>query len=98
TGRLTTGKAALAGALSGAWFGLFIGLLFGLFADSESWLWVVLTSLLVGTLAGAVYGFVAHWATRGLRDFASIQTLEAGRYDVYVDEAPAAEAARFVPP
>jgi hypothetical protein len=96
TGRLTNGRAALAGALSGAWFGLFIGLLFGLFADAESWFWVVLTSLLLGTLAGAVYGFVAHWATRGRRDFASIQSLEAGRYDVYVDEAHAADAARFV--
>ena len=33
-GRLTTGRAALAGAASGAWFGLLFGLLIGIFSDS----------------------------------------------------------------
>src|ERR1700754_4383924 len=32
-GRLTTGRAALAGTASGAWFGLFIGLLLGIFSN-----------------------------------------------------------------
>src|SRR5215475_15541466 len=36
-GRLTTGRAALAGAGTGAWFGLLIGLLFGLFSVSAWW-------------------------------------------------------------
>jgi hypothetical protein len=96
TGRLTIGKAALAGAATGAWLGLFIGLLIGLFTTGESWLWVMLTSLVLGTFWGTILGAVSHWATRGTRDFASIQTLDAGRYDVYVDASHAADAARFV--
>ena len=34
TGRMTKGKAALAGAASGAWFGTLIGLLFAVFVVS----------------------------------------------------------------
>ncbi len=41
SGRLTRGRAALAGAASGAWFGLFVGVLLSLFADraptSSAW-------------------------------------------------------------
>jgi hypothetical protein len=93
TGRMTLARAALAGAGAGAWFGLFIGLLFGLFTTGESWIWVVLVSVLVGSLWGAIFGFVGHWATRGRRDFSSFQTLQAGRYDVYVKAEHATEAA-----
>ena len=96
TGRLTLAKAALAGAGAGAWFGLFIGLLFGLFTTGESWILVVLISVLVAALWGAIFGFVGHWATRGHRDFSSFQTLEAGRYDVYVEAEHATEAANFL--
>jgi hypothetical protein len=95
TGRMTLAKAALAGAAGGAWFGLFIGLLFGLFTTG-SWLWIVLVSLLLGLIWGTVFGLVSHWATRGARDFSSVQTMEAGHYDVYVDPAQAADAARFL--
>jgi hypothetical protein len=96
TGRLTNGKAALAGAASGAWFGLFIGLLLGLFAVGPFWLWVVLVGVGIGAVWGAVFGFVAHWATGGRRDFASVEVLAASHYDVYVDSSSAAQAARFV--
>ena len=58
-GRLTTGRAALAGAASGAWFGLFIGLLFGLFSTS-SWFAVILVGLLIGAAWGAVFGAIAN--------------------------------------
>lgn len=95
TGRMTQGKAALAGAASGAWFGLLIGLLLGLFAVGPGWLWLVLVSVLVAAVWGAVFGFLAHWATRGQRDFASVMTLQAQRYDVYVDASHAAQAARY---
>jgi hypothetical protein len=98
TGRMTKGKAALAGAGTGAWFGLFIGLLFGLFTV-VSLLGVVLSSVLIGAFWGALFGFVAHWATRGRRDFSSIKTLEAERYAVevqagYVERAQALAAQR----
>ncbi|USX54993.1 general stress protein [Lentzea sp. HUAS12] len=96
TGRLTRGRAALAGAASGAWFGVFIGLLFGLFTTGTAWVWFVLISLVVGAFWGAVFGFVAHWSTRGRRDFASVMTLQAKRYEVHVDRARVAEAAKYV--
>ncbi|WP_434445020.1 general stress protein [Lentzea sp. E54] len=96
TGRMTRGRAAAAGAASGAWFGVFIGLLFGLFTAGAGWLWFLLISLLIGAFWGAVFGFVAHWSTRGRRDFSSVMTLEAQRYEVHVDRAMAGQAARYV--
>lgn len=96
TGRMTRGRAAAAGAASGAWFGVLVGLLFGLFTAGAAWLWLLLISLVIGAFWGAVFGFVAHWSTRGQRDFSSVMTLQAQRYEVHVDKARAAEAARFV--
>jgi hypothetical protein len=91
-GRLTTGRAALAGVAGGAWFGLFIGLLFGLFS-TYNWFAVVATGLIVGAIWGAIFGAVAHAATRGRRDFTSRSTLQAREYAVTVDP-PHAEQAR----
>lgn len=96
TGRMTKGRAALAGAVSGAWFGVLIGLLFGLFTDGAAWIWLLLVSLVIGAFWGAVFGFVAHWGTRGRRDFASTMTLQAKRYEVHVDRAQATRASRYV--
>ncbi|MEH1128300.1 general stress protein [Micromonospora sp. CPCC 206061] len=83
-GRLTTWRAALAGAASGAWFGLFIGLLFGLFSTS-SWVGVILAGLLIGAFWGAVFGGVAHALTGGRRDFTSASSLQASQYAIMVD-------------
>jgi hypothetical protein len=91
-GRMTTGRAALAGAASGAWFGLFIGLLFGIFANTN-WFAVVLTGLAIGALWGAAFGAIAHAMTGGRRDFTSRSTLQAMEYAVMVD-AEHADAAR----
>lgn len=96
TGRMTKGKAALAGAASGAWFGVLVGLLFAIFVVGPLWLWMVLVAVVVGAIWGAIFGFAAHWSTRGRRDFSSVQTLQAQRYDVYVAAEHAAEAARYV--
>jgi len=82
TGRLTKGKAAAAGAASGAWFGLFIGLLVGLFTSGPAWLGLILGGLVIGAAWGATAGYVGHAATRGRRDFSSMKTLVAMRYDV----------------
>jgi heat induced stress protein YflT len=92
TGRLTKGRAALAGAATGAWFGLFIGLLVGLFTTGPEWLGLVLGGLLIGAFWGAIFGFFAHWATGGMRDFASIRGLSAGAYELLVEEEHAARA------
>lgn len=85
TGRLTVGRAALAGAATGAWLGLLLGLLLGLFTDNP-WGWVatVLTSVAIFVFWGAVFGAVAHALTGGRRDFASTSGIVAGRYDVIV--------------
>jgi hypothetical protein len=92
TGRLTNLRAAAAGAASGAWFGLFIGLLVGLFTSGPEWLGLVLGGLLIGAFWGAVFGFIAHLATGGRRDFASLRGLAAATYDVLVDDEHAARA------
>lgn len=97
TGRMTKGRAALAGAGSGAWFGLLIGLLLSIFAvGTWWWLWMWIIAALIGAFWGAVFGFIAHWSTRGERDFSSVKTLVARRYDVYVPAEQAAEAGRYV--
>lgn len=94
TGRLTNGRAALAGAASGAWFGLLLGLLLGLFDSGSAWLSVLLGGLLIGAVWGGLFGLLAHSATRGRRDFASVKGLEAAEYQVHVDADLADEAIR----
>lgn len=95
TGRMTKGRAAFAGAASGAWFGLFIGLLFAIFTVGPVWIVTMLIALAIGAFWGAVFGFVAHLATGGERDFSSVESLEAQRYEVCVPPQYAAEAARY---
>jgi len=94
-GRMTTGRAALAGAATGAWFGLFIGLLFGIFTRGN-WLAVILAGLVIGAVWGAVFGAIAHAMTGGKRDFSSASSLRAGRYAVIVDAEYADEARRLL--
>lgn len=91
TGRLTTGRAALAGAGTGAWFGLFIGLLIGIFAV-VNWLGIIVTALVIGAVWGAVFGAVAHAMTGGRRDFSSRSLLQASQYGVTVDADYAEQA------
>jgi hypothetical protein len=95
TGRLTTGRAALAGAAAGAWFGLFIGLLFGLFV-TVNWLAVVLTGIIVGAIWGAIFGAIAHAVTGGRRDFSSVSTLAAQEYAVTVTDQHAEQARQLL--
>ena len=82
TGRLTKSRAAGAAAVSGLWAGLLVGVLLGLFTTGHAWLGVVAVAASFGVLGGAVFGFVAHAATRGQRDFSSVRVLSAGRYDL----------------
>lgn len=91
-GRLTTGRAALAGAGTGAWFGLLIGILLGAFAVGAWWR-VLLFAVVAGAVWGAVYGALAHAMTRGQRDFISTPTLQADNYTITVD-ADVADRAR----
>src|SRR4051812_13133766 len=87
TGRLTAGRATMAGAASGAWFGLFVGLLAGLFTTGPAWLGLLLGGAAIGAAWGALFGFFAHMATNGQRDFSSARGLVAEHYDVTVSDA-----------
>ena len=86
TGRLTTGRAASAGALSGLWAGLLFGILLGLFTSGHSFLAVAATGAALGVLWGAAFGFAAHARTRGQRDFSSVRQLVASQYDLIARE------------
>ena len=90
-GRLTTARAAGAGAASGAWFGLFIGLLLGIFSNSN-WFAVIFVCLIIGAIWGAIFGAIAQAATGGRRDFTSRSSLQAGQYAVIVEADAAGEA------
>ena len=96
TGRMTKGRATVVGAASGAWFGLLIGLLLSIFALGPAALVLLLASLVVGAMWGALFGFLAHWATRGARDFASVKRLRAETYHVLVDSEHADDARRVL--
>jgi hypothetical protein len=82
-GRLTRGRAALAGAASGAWFGLFVGVLLSLFSDSDTGSFgLVLAAIAYGVLFGAIFGFVGHALSGGKRDFTSRSKIVASSYEV----------------
>jgi phosphodiesterase/alkaline phosphatase D-like protein len=90
-GRMTIGRAALAGAGTGAWFGLLIGILLGAFAVG-AWWQVLLFAVVAGVVWGAAYGAIAHAMTRGQRDFTSTPTLQADHYTLIVDADMADQA------
>ncbi len=84
TGKLTWGRAALAGAASGAWLGLFFGLLLIIFSPTVS-LAFVFAALLIGAGFGMLWGLVSYGVNRRRRDFTSIQQVIATSYSVVVD-------------
>jgi len=82
-GRLTRGRAALAGAATGAWFGLFVGVLVSIFAQADTNTFgLVLSAVVYGAVFGAIFGFVSHTFTRGKRDFTSRSKIVASTYEV----------------
>jgi hypothetical protein len=95
-GRVTTGRAALIGAGQGTMIGLFLGLLFGLFFDGAAFFGVLFYCLVAGTLCGAFWGAVFHYAQRGRRNFASVAGTRADQYEVQVDEGVAGEAQQLL--
>ncbi len=95
-GRLTTGKAALAGAAQGAMIGLFFGLLFSLFFEGPDFLGVVLYGLVAGTIFGSVFAAVAQAAQRGRRDFASVRATQAEKYEVQVEHEHSVRAKQLL--
>jgi hypothetical protein len=83
TGRLTYARAAGAGAVSGAWFGLLLGILLWLFAGADERTALTLVGpIVLGALFGAAFGAAGYAATGGRRDFTSVSTILATRYEV----------------
>ncbi len=89
TGRLTTQRVAIGGLLSGIWLGLFVGLIFSLFGDQNP-LATILSTALFGAVFGLIWALVGYAATRGQRDFSSVSTIVATRYEVLVEHKHAA--------
>lgn len=84
-GRLTWGRAALAGLGAGAWFGLLVGLLFAIFAQTTSGgATVLLGGLIWGAAFGAIFGAVGYGLTGGRRDFVSRSAVVPTRYELLV--------------
>jgi len=92
TGRLTTGRVAAAGAASGAWFGLLIGLILGTFAKEGDFWPTVLGGLGFGVVFGLLWALVGYAMTRGQRDFSSVKTVVATKYEVLVEHKHLAKA------
>jgi hypothetical protein len=95
-GRLTVGKAALAGAGQGAMIGLLFGLLFGIFFSGPAFFGVILYGLVAGAVFGAVLGALYQAAQGGRRDFASVRGMEAERYEVQVEHEFSARAKQLL--
>jgi uncharacterized protein YqgC (DUF456 family) len=85
-GRVTTGRAALAGAGQGATVGLLFGLLFGLFFEGPAFFGVILYGLVAGAIFGAILGALFQAAQGGRRDFGSVTGFQAERYEIQVDQ------------
>lgn len=99
TGRVGYGRAVLQSASSGAVAGALLGFVFGLFSLIDplvSGLSLALYGLIFGAIVGAVIGLISHALSGGRRDFASVGGMQAGRYDVMVDEDSAEEAVRLL--
>ena len=95
-GRMTTGRAAVVGAGQGAMIGLLFGLLFGIFFSGPDFLGVVLYGLVAGVVFGATFAAIGQAMQGGRRDFASVRSMEAERYDLQVDHEVSAQAKQLL--
>lgn len=91
TGKLTYGRAALAGAASGAWFGLFLGLLLFLFSPTGDFSFI-LAAALIGAGFGLLFGVVSYALNRRRRDFTATHQVIASNYQVIIDPQLTARA------
>ena len=85
TGRLTWGKVISAGAASGAWLGLLIGAVLSIFSEGSSAIVTILGGVAFGIAFGVISGALGYSATRGQRDFSSVQKVVATKYEVLVE-------------
>ncbi|MEA2256056.1 MAG: hypothetical protein QOG35_2101 [Solirubrobacteraceae bacterium] len=98
-GRMTTGRAALVGAAQGAALGVLFGFVFGVIftiSPSPAVPLLMLYGLAGGAVLGAAFGAAAHALTGGRRDFNSVPSIQAERYELVVDEDVADRAVELV--
>ncbi len=96
TGRHDSVKVALNGATSGALIGASMGFILGLFSLVDpliSGLALGLWGALLGAAIGVAVALLSYRITGGRHGFASIRSIEAGRYDVVTDTVELAEQA-----
>jgi len=99
TVRLRYSEAAMQGAISGALTGFLVVVILGwlgLITPLISGPILALYGVLIGAIVGAVAGFIRQVAFGDPRDFAWAQRIDAGRYDVMVEESFAREAGRLL--
>ncbi len=95
TGRLSYGRAALAGAGSGAWLGLFVGLVLFLFSPVPE-ISFILAPALIGAGFGMTFGIASYAINRRRRDFSSTHQVLAGSYRIIIDPNQAARARQLL--
>ena len=85
TGRHGYGRAAAEGVTTGAITGALIGWLLGIFDIAQPLVSAVVMALfgvVVGAVVGSVFGLLGHLVSGGRRDFSSVSSVRAERYDV----------------
>ncbi|GAB2468990.1 YflT domain-containing protein [Jatrophihabitans fulvus] len=95
-GKMTRGRATLAGASQGVWMGLFVGLLMSLFAGGAAVAATIVSAVLVGAGVGAAFGLAAQSALKGKQNFATARSFVAGRYDVVARNGFAEQARQLL--
>ena len=91
TGKLTYGRAALAGAARRAMVGLVLGLLFFIFASTPT-LAFLGAAALIGAGFGMLFGIVSYALNRRRRDFTSTHQVLASNYQIIIDPQLTAKA------
>ncbi|PZF56961.1 ECF transporter S component [Curtobacterium sp. MCSS17_008] len=94
TGKMTYGRAAIAGALSGLWLGIFFGIVLTLFSPSAGGL--ILAAAIIGAAFGMLYGIVSFAITKRQRDFTSVHQVLATNYQIIVDPQLTGQAQRIL--
>ena len=89
--RKTWGSVISQGAVQGVTMGLMMSLMLYLFMPGVNWMAVLLTGLALGVGMSMLFAAVAYTATRGERDFNSVQQTVATRYEIPVLRAFARE-------
>lgn len=95
TGRLSYPRVAMLSAAQGAMFGLFFGVILAMFGGS-GWGMAVVLTILLGAAFWVILGVISFAAQRGRRDFTSVSTFVAARYDVVVRGDVAGDARQAV--